>query len=62
MKKPTAPAEFREVKKTVGKHSSKLNLLEQLAELNEFQRLLTPEGTAVDDDFVRKTVGRPSRR
>jgi len=62
MKKPVTSPEFREVKKTVGRPSSKLDLLEQLAELNEFQRLLTPNGAAVDDDFIRKVVGRPRGR
>lgn len=59
MNEPKEQPTFREVKRTVGRGSNKLDLLEQLAELNNFQRQLAPPGTAVDDDFIRKTVGRP---
>ncbi len=58
----TLPRTDGQTKKTVGKPPRDRNVLERLEELNEFVRQLTPPGTKVDDDFVRKTVGRPRPR
>lgn len=54
---PAAP--FVEIKKTVGRGAGRGDILEQLDELNAFQRQFAPQVRPVDDDFVRKVVGRP---
>ena len=58
---PSDPKPFVEIKKTVGRGAGRGDILQQLAELNAFQTLLAPEARPVDDDFIRKTVGRPRR-
>ena len=59
---PPNPPRDGDVRKTVGRMPATRNVLERLEALNEFVRALTPPGASVDDDFVRKVVGRARPR